>query len=262
MNLRAIDKAEGKAMQISGNTILITGGNSGLGRRFAEEFAKRGNTVIITGRKQATIDEMVAANPGITGYVLDVQDAQAIREFAARVTAEHPDLNVAIHNAGIMAAEDLKAPDVRLAEDIVTTNLLGPLRLIAALMPHMLGQDRATIMTVSSGLAFVPLVKTPTYNATKAAIHSYTLSLREQLKETNVEVIEIVPPGVQTDLMPGQADDPQMMPLEDYIAETMTNFETKPTPTENAVARVDFLRKAAEEGRFEQVFQMLNSTHR
>jgi len=249
-------------MQINGNTILVTGGNSGLGRRFAEEFARRGNTVIITGRKQATIDEVVAANPGITGYVLDVQDAQAIRDFAARVTAEHPDLNVVIHNAGIMAAEDLTAQDLRVAEDIVTTNLLGPIRLITALMPHMLGQARATIMTVSSGLAFVPLVKTPTYNATKAAIHSYSLSLREQLKDSNVEVIEIVPPGVQTDLMPGQADDPQMMPLEDYIAETMANFEKQPTPAENAVARVDFLRKAAEEGRFEQVFQMLNATHR
>jgi len=249
-------------MQISGNTILVTGGNSGLGRRFAKEFAKRGNKVIITGRKQATIDAVVAANPGMTGYVLDLQDAQAIRDFATRLTAEHPDLNVVIHNAGIMAAEDLTAPDVHLAEDIVTTNLLGPIRLIAALMPHMLKQDRATIMTVSSGLAFVPLVKTPTYNATKAAIHSYSLSLREQLKETNVEVIEIVPPGVQTDLMPGQADDPQMMPLEDYIAETMANFEKQPTPAENAVARVDFLRKASEEGRFEQVFHLLNSTHR
>ena len=249
-------------MQISGNTILVTGGNSGLGRRFAEEFAKRGNSVIITGRKQATIDEVVAANPGMKGYALDVQDAQAIRDFAARVTAEHPDLNVAIHNAGIMAAEDLTAPDPQLAEDIVTTNLLGPIRLIAALMPHMLKQNRATIMTVSSGLAFVPLVKTPTYNATKAAIHSYSLSLREQLRDSNVEVIEIVPPGVQTDLMPGQADDPQMMPLEDYVAETMANFEKQPTPVENAVARVDFLRKAAEEGRFERVFQLLNSTHR
>ena len=249
-------------MQSSGNTILVTGGNSGLGRRFAEEFAKRGNSVIITGRKRATIDAVVAANPGMTGYMLDVQDTQAIRDFAARVTAEHPDLNVVIYNAGIMAAEDLTAPDPQLAEDIVTTNLLGPIRLIAALMPHMLKQNRATIMTVSSGLAFVPLVKTPTYNATKAAIHSYSLSLREQLRDSNVEVIEIVPPGVQTDLMPGQADDPQMMPLEDYIAETMANFEKQPTPAENAVARVDFLRKAAEEGRFEQVFHMLNSTHR
>lgn len=216
-------------MQISGNTILITGGNSGLGRRFAEEFARRGNKVIITGRRQAAIDEVLAANPGMIGYALDVQDAAAIRDFARRVTTEHPDLNVVINNAGIMVAEDLTAQDLSIAESIVTTNLLGPIRLIAALMPHLLAKDHATIMTVSSGLAFVPLAKTPTYNATKAAIHSYSLSLREQLKDSNVEVIEIVPPGVQTDLMPGQADDPQMMPLEDYIAETMANFEAVPT---------------------------------
>jgi uncharacterized oxidoreductase len=249
-------------MQISGNTILVTGGNSGLGRRFAEEFAKRGNTVIITGRKQETIDEVVAGTPGITGYVLDVANAQAIADFAAKVTAEHPGLNVVINNAGIMVAEDLKAQDLGVAEDIVTTNLLGPIRLIAALMPHFLKQPAATIMTVSSGLAFVPLAKTPTYNATKAAIHSYSLSLREQLKDTKVEVIEIVPPGVQTHLMPGQADDPNMMPLEDYIAETMANFEKQPTPAENAVGRVNFLYKATAEGRFDQAFHALNSNHR
>jgi uncharacterized oxidoreductase len=249
-------------MKISGNTILVTGGNSGLGRRFAEEFARRGNKVIITGRRQAAINEVLAANPGMIGYTLEVQDGDAIQDFAQRLTAEHPDLNVVINNAGIMVAEDLTAQDLAVAEAIVTTNLLGPIRLIAALMPHLLEKDHATIMTVSSGLAFVPLVKTPTYNATKAAIHSYTLSAREQLKDTSVEVIEIIPPGVQTDLMPGQADDPQMMPLEDYIAETMANFEAQPTPAENAVRRVDFLRKAVEEGRFDQTFRMLNSTHR
>jgi uncharacterized oxidoreductase len=249
-------------MQISGNTILVTGGNSGLGRRFAEEFAKRGNRVIITGRKQETIDEVAAGTPGITGYVLDVSDAQAIRDFAAKVVADHPDLNVVINNAGIMVAEDLKDQDLGVAEDIVTTNLLGPIRLTAALMPHFLKQDAATVMTVSSGLAFVPLAKTPTYNATKAAIHSYTLSLREQLKDSKVEVIEIVPPGVQTNLMPGHADDPQAMPLEPYIAETMAIFERQPTPAENAVERVNFLYKATAEGRFDQAFHMLNSTHR
>lgn len=249
-------------MQISGNTILVTGGNSGLGRRFAEEFAQRGNKVIITGRKQGTIDEVAAGTPGITGYLLDVQDAQAIRDFAAKVTADHPDLNIVIHNAGIMVAEDLKHQDVEVAEDIVTTNLLGPIRLIAALMPHLLKQERATVMTVSSGLAYVPLVHTPTYNATKAAIHSYTLSLREQLKGTSVEVIEIVPPGVQTHLMPGQAHDPRAMPLEEYIAETMAIFERQPTPSVNAVERVNFLYKATEEGRFDQTFQTLNNSHR
>lgn len=249
-------------MQISGNTILLTGGNGGLGRRFAEEFAKRGNRVIITGRKQDTIDEVVAGTPGITGHVLDMTDAQAIKDFAVMITAAHPDLNIVINNAGIMIAEDLKDQDLKVSEDIVVTNLLGPIRLNAALMPHLLKQKAATVMNVSSGLAFVPLAKTPTYNATKAAIHSYSLSLREQLKDTSVEVIEIVPPGVQTNLMPGHADDPQAMPLEPYIAETMAIFERQPTPSENAVERVNFLYKATEQGRFDQTFHTLNSTHR
>jgi uncharacterized oxidoreductase len=250
------------AMQISGNTILITGGTKGIGRRLAEEFAARGNRVIITGRTQATIDPVVDATPGIVaGYELDIQDAAAIGAFAGQVTAAHPDLNVVINNAGIMVVEDLTAQDQAVAEAIVATNLLGPIRLTAALLPHLLAQPRATVMTVSSGLAFVPLVKTPTYNATKAAIHSYSQSLRQQLAGTSVEVIEIVPPGVQTDLMPGHADDPQMMPLEDYIAETMTNFETDGIE-ENAVGRVGFLRNAEAEGRYAATFATLNGTHR
>jgi uncharacterized oxidoreductase len=249
-------------MRISGNTILVTGGNQGIGRRLAEEFQRRGNTVIISGRNQATLDEVTAANPGMTGYRLDMQDAGAISDFAARVTAEHPDLNVVINNAGVMIAEDLKQQDLGVAEATVTTNLLGPIRLTSALLPHLLGKDAATVMTVSSGLAFVPLAATPTYCATKAAIHSYSLSLREQLKDTAVEVIEIVPPGVQTDLMPGHATNPQMMPLEEYVAETMGLFEEEPTPAENMVGRVRFLTKATEEGRFEQTFAMLNSGSR
>lgn len=246
-------------MQISGNTILVTGGNSGIGRRLAEEFARRGNRVVISGRNQATIDETVNANEGIVaGYRLDVADAGAIRDFAAHVVAEHPDLNVVINNAGIMIAEDLTAQDLDVAEATVATNLLGPIRLTSALLPHLLAKDTATVMTVSSGLAFVPLAATPTYSATKAAVHSYSLSLREQLKDSPVEVIEIVPPGVQTDLMPGHATNPQMMPLEDYISETMALFEQSPTPRENAVGRVHFLYKATEEGRFDTTFAALN----
>ncbi|WP_294395158.1 SDR family oxidoreductase [uncultured Sphingomonas sp.] len=247
-------------MQISGNTILVTGGNNGIGRRLAEEFARRGNRVIISGRNQQAIDEVVQAHDGIVaGYRLDMTDAAAIRDFAARIVADHPELNAVINNAGIMIAEDLKAQDLDVAEATVATNLLGPIRLTSALLPHLLTKDGAAVMTVSSGLAFVPLAATPTYCATKAAIHSYSLSLREQLKDTNVEVIEIVPPGVQTDLMPGHATNPQMMPLEDYIAETMGIFEQTPMPVENAVGRVHFLYKATEQGRFADTFFKLNS---
>jgi uncharacterized oxidoreductase len=246
-------------MQTSGNTILVTGGNSGIGRRLAEEFATRGNTVIVTGRKQETIDEVVAGHDNIVaGYRLDVSDAGAIRDFAATVTADHPDLNVVINNAGIMIAEDVTAQDPDVVDATVATNLLGPIRLVSALLPHLLVKDAATVMTVSSGLAFVPLAATPTYSATKAAIHSYSLSLRHQLRDTSVEVIEIAPPGVQTDLMPGHATNPQMMGLEEYIAETMANFEKTPQPVENTVGRVNFLYKATEEGRFAETFATLN----
>ncbi len=159
-----------------------------------------------------------------------------------------------------MLAEDLKAPSPGLAEAeaTVATNLLAPIRLTAALMPHLLAQPKATIVNVSSGLAFVPLVVTPTYSATKAAIHSYTVSLREQLRGTSVEVLELIPPGVQTDLMPGQAENPHMMPLEDFMSETMALFARQPTPPEICVERVGFLRQAEAQGRFDQVLAALN----
>ncbi|MGK6319251.1 SDR family oxidoreductase [Sphingomonas sp. DT-204] len=247
-------------MQTSGNTILITGGTSGIGRALAHEFHTLGNAVIIAGRRKASLDEVVAAHPGMTGYALDVDDARAIRDFAATVTADHPELNVLLNNAGIMKAEDLTAEHIELsvAETTIATNLLAPIRLTAALLPHLQRQPRSTIVNVSSGLAFVPLAITPTYNATKAAIHSYTIALRRQLRNTPVEVLELIPPAVQTDLMPGHAENPHAMPLADFIAETMAEFRRQPTPQEIKVQRVKFLRDAEAEGRFDETFANLN----
>lgn len=249
-------------MKISGNTILITGGGSGIGRALAQEFHKFGNKVIIAGRRQAVLDEVIAANPGMLSMVLDVESHDAIRAFAKNITAQHPDLNVLINNAGIMIAEDLtvQSDDLADAEAMVVTNVLGPIRLTAALLPHLQKQAQATIVNVSSGLAFVPLAATPTYSATKAALHSYTQSLRHQLKDTAIEVIELVPPGVQTTLMPGHDVNPHMMPLADYITETMTLFQKQPTPAEICVQRVGFLRGAESSGQFDAVFAMLNAT--
>jgi len=139
---------------------------------------------------------------------------------------------------------------------MVTTNLLGPLRLNAALLPHLLKQARATIMTVSSGLAFVPLAMTPTYCATKAAIHSYTQSLRYQLQNTSVQVLELAPPYVQTELMGAhQASDPRAMPLADFIAETMSILKNSPAATEICVERVKPLRSAESSGSFDAFFK-------
>jgi uncharacterized oxidoreductase len=249
-------------MKTTGNTILITGGGSGIGRGLAEAFHKLGNKVIIAGRRKQVLDETVAANPGMASAILNIEDAAGIRTFAQKLTADFPTLNVVIHNAGIMRPENLlQSNDTADAEAIITTNLLGPIRLTAVLLPHLLKQPHATIMTVSSGLAFVPLALTPTYNATKAAIHSWSESIRYQLKSTNIEVVELVPPYVQTELMgSGQAADPRAMPLKDYLAEVIEIIKTQPNATEILVERVKPLRFAAANGQeqYDVFFKQFN----
>lgn len=246
-------------MQMSGNTILITGGGSGIGRALAEAFQARGNQVIIAGRRPEKLAEVTAANPGMRSVVLDIADADAIREVAGGLRADYPALNVVVHNAGIMRAEDVRGGELADAEATVATNLLGPIRLTAALLPHLLARPRASILTVSSGLAFVPLATTPTYSATKAGVHAYTESLRRQLRDTSVQVIELIPPYVQTELQgPAQASDPHAMPLRDYIAETLHLLETTPDATEIIVERVRPLRFAAQDGDYDAFFRRLN----
>src|SRR5664279_4653843 len=174
---------------------------------------------------------------------------------------DFPALNVLVNNAGIMRAESLQAQPEDLAdmEAIVATNLLAPIRLTAALLPQLRQQPRSTIINVSSGLAFVPLAQTPTYCATKAALHSYTQSLRYQLKGTTTEVLELIPPYVATDLMRG-ASDPRAMPLGEFIAEVMEILKTQPSVTEIAVERVKGLYRAAASGHYDAVFNGLNGS--
>ena len=252
-------------MKTTDNTILITGGGSGIGRGLAESFHRLGNQVIISGRGQKALDETTAANPGMKSVTLDVSDPKSIQSFAAQVTKDYPSLNVVINMAGIMGPEDLleKPDDLSTAESTIATNLLGPIRLTAALLPSLRKQPRATIMTVSSGLAFVPFAVTPTYCATKAAIHSYTQSLRYQLKGTKVEVIELIPPYVQTTLTGDQqAKDPRAMPLDEYINEAMSILKSQPDVKEVCVKRVYPLRFAAEQGqeKYENFFTQFNDT--
>jgi uncharacterized oxidoreductase len=247
-------------MNITGNTILITGGGSGIGQALAEALAAKGNQVIIAGRRASALDAVTAANPGISAAVLDVADGAAIAEFAQTVVRDHPALNVVIHNAGIMRAEDFLSPDfdVSDAEATIATNLIGPIRLTAALLPHLRQQPRASIVTVSSGLAFVPLTITPTYSATKAAIHSWSQSLRAQLAPTSIGVIEIAPPAVATDLMPGHAASANSMPLTEYIEETIGLIAADAEADEILVERVKPLRFAERDGQYAAVFGMLN----
>lgn len=249
-------------MHSTGNTILITGGGSGIGRGLAEAFHRQGNRVIISGRRAEALAEVTAANPGMTALTVDMTDPASIADLAAKAIAAHPGLNAVINNAGIMVDEDiLAAPDyLAAAEATIATNLLGPIRLTAALLPHLLAQPRASLVTVSSGLAFVPKASTPTYSATKSAIHAYSAALRHQLRQSSVEVIEIAPPYVQTTLQgPQQASDPHAMPLADFIEETMALLAQGPEDGEVLVERVHPLRYAEQRGMAAQMFGLVNS---
>jgi uncharacterized oxidoreductase len=248
-------------MQPTGNTILITGGGSGIGRALAAAFHALDNQVVIAGRRAGLLQETAAANPGMKSAVLDIGSAEAIRGFAEQLIRQYPALNVVIHNAGIMRGELLQKGALADAEATIATNLLGPIRLTAALLPLLREQPRAAIMTVSSGLAFVPLANTPTYCATKAAIHSYTQSLRYQLRDTRIQVLELIPPYVQTELLGArQARDPSAMPLKEFIAETMTILRTSPEATEICVERVKPLRFAEASGTYDSFFKRFNDS--
>ncbi len=210
-------------MNLTGNTIFITGGGSGIGRALAEALHKLGNQVIISGRRKTHLDATTEANPGMQSVELNIEDPASIAAVAAKLIADFPALNVLINNAGIMQIDDASAPvsDAVLVST-VTTNLLGPVRMTSALIEHLKSQPTAAVMNVTSGLAYTPMAPTAIYSATKAALHSYTLSERYKLKGTSVKVIELVPPYVQTELMGAQqASDPRAMPLADYIAETI-----------------------------------------
>lgn len=246
-------------MRMTGNTILITGGGSGIGEALAHRFHDLGNTVIIAGRRQEALEKAKAGRDNIHAVQADMDDAAAVADFAKRVIADFPAVNVLINNAGIMRQEDIgSARDLADAEATITTNLLGPIRLIDAMVNHLSTQKDAALVNVTSGLAFVPLVSAATYCATKAAIHSYTVSLRDVL-QGKVEVIELAPPAVQTDLTPGQSTREGYMPLAEFADEVMSLFAQKPTPSEILVKRVGFLRFAEQEGRFDKTLQDLNA---
>jgi uncharacterized oxidoreductase len=208
-------------MKLTGNTILITGGGSGIGRGLAEALHKLGNQVIISGRRKGHLEETTKANPGMKSVELDVENPASIKAVAARLIGEYPKLNVLINNAGVMHIDDVSvAVDEKLLLTTITTNLMGPIRMTGALVEHLKKQDRAVVMNVSSVLGFVPMTMAAVYSTTKAAMHSYSLSLRYKLKDTSVKVLEIAPPWVATDLL-NSKDNPNAMPLGEFIAETI-----------------------------------------
>jgi len=213
-------------MQLTNNTIFITGGTSGIGRGLAEAFHKLGNLVIIGGRRKHLLDEVTRANPGMQAVELDIADPDSIRRAAATLVETWPTLNVLINNAGIMPFDDAAGTIIdATALATIETNLLGPIRMTSALVGHLKAQPRATIVNNTSVLAYVPLANTAVYSATKAALHSYTLSQRFMLRDTPVTVQEIAPPWVNTDLV-HKSDDPRAMPLDAFIAQTMQALAT------------------------------------
>src|SRR4051794_15292237 len=208
-------------MNISGNTVFIPGATSGIGLALAVALQAKGNTLIVGGRRAELLDRIATENPGLDTVQIDTADPTSIEVSAKQVLAKHPGLTVLITMAGIMHIEDWHKPESFLASanSIITTNVLGPIRLIGAFIDHLQTQPDATIITVSSGLAFAPLKVTPRYNASKAAIHMLSESIRLQLADTTVKVIELVPPAVRTALLPGQEDSDAAMPVDEYVAE-------------------------------------------
>ncbi|WP_299951890.1 SDR family oxidoreductase [uncultured Modestobacter sp.] len=247
-------------MDISGNTVFIPGATSGIGLALALRLHEEGNTVVIGGRRTALLEQITAEHPGLHAVQIDTTDPASIQHAAAQVVAEHPDLDVLVTMAGIMRVEDWTTPGGFLssAEETVTTNLLGPIRLIAAFIEHLRSRPAATIMTVSSGLAFAPLRVTPSYNASKAAIHMLSESLRLQLSGTGVAVVELEPPSVRTALLPGQEESEFAMPLADFVDEVTELIRTQPDAREIQVENVKFLRYGEARGDYDHVVATIN----
>ncbi len=213
-------------MKLTGNTVFITGGGTGIGRGLAAEFHKRGNIVIIAGRRKERLEQAVKEFPGMHYVVLDAENPDNIKEVAKQLVKDFPRLNVLINNAGIMEFDDLSTEvDEKKLTSTITTNLLGPIRVTSAFVEHLKKQETAYILNVSSVLAFMPLAVTGIYCATKAAVHSYSLSLRYKLKNSSVKVLEVIPPWVQTDLL-NSNEEPRAMPLKPFISETMEALAT------------------------------------
>ncbi|KON72742.1 DltE [Cellulosimicrobium cellulans F16] len=248
-------------MDLTNSTVFIPGATSGIGLALAVALHEQGSTVVVGGRRTDLLERIAAEHPGLDTVRIDTTDPESIASAAKEVLDRHPDLDTLVTMAGIMRAEDWHHPEGFLdtAEQIVTTNVLGPIRLIGAFVEHLQTRPHATIVTVSSGLAFAPLAVTPTYDASKAAIHMLSEAVRLQLADTSVDVVELVPPSVATDLMPGQRESAFAMPLDEFVTEVVDLLRTQPDADEILVERVKFLRFGEARGDYDEVVRVLNA---
>jgi uncharacterized oxidoreductase len=251
-------------VKTTGNTILITGGGSGIGRGLAEAFHKLGNTVIVAGRRENVLRETAAANPGMEFITLDTSKQDSIARAATDLKTRFPQLNVVINNAGVQRVFDFSRDggyDEAAAQEEIDTNINGVLRMTTAFLPQLRQQESATLVNVSSGLAFVPMAKFPIYSATKAFVHSFSMSLRLQLKDTSVRVVELIPPWVKTDLdaqhsAPTAHEGMSPMPLNEFIAAAMQELMTD--GEELKVAGAKFLYASGVSERLYATFDQIN----
>jgi len=243
-------------MNWTDDTILITGGGTGIGAGLAAALHRAGNHVVIAGRRREALEAVASRYPGIAYLPLDQSDAGAVRAFADEVVRRHPQLNVLVNNAGIMRTEDLRAPDPDVIAEVISTNLLGPLQLTAHLLPALRRRPSAAIVNVTSSLAFVPKAVLPTYSATKAAMHSYTESLRSQLRDSGIHVVEIPPPRVYTEADAAGGD--AGVGVEDFVRDVMWQLTSRPAPREVVVDAASLLRYAERRGDYPEVYATVN----
>lgn len=245
-------------MDLTGNTVLITGGGTGIGRALALALHRRGNHVLVAGRRTAPLQALAQDHPGIEWHPLDLTDTECIRRFVAMLTQRRPELNVLINNAGVMALESCAAPDPAVSASVVATNLLGPITLTSLLVPSLLHRPDALIVNVTSALAFVPLAVAPTYSATKAGLHAYTEAIRILLRDSGIRVVEVAPPRVATAMDgPTRTDS---VDADTFATEVLATLATHPNATEIVVEAAGVLRHAERDGRYDEVLAAVNST--
>jgi len=244
-------------MQITGRTILITGGTAGIGLGLAQRLHALRNTVVVAGRRKQLLDEIVERHPGMAAVELDVADPVSVQAAFADVTTRFPQVDVLVNNAGIALYEELRTGEsLPGALDVVSTNVVGPLRMNSLFVPYFAARGTGTIVNTGSGLGFVPLPASPTYSASKAFVHSYSESLRIQLKNSGIDVVEIVPPAVRT-TFGGQENDERSMPLDEFLDEVMTILRDDPSAEQVVVERAKPFVTAQATGTYDGFLQAL-----